>query len=66
VTNTTEFQRSKLLGTTATAEFLNISVPHLRRCVREKKVPLPIRVGCRKLAWRVGDLIDFISAKSAA
>jgi prophage regulatory protein len=66
VTNAFEFQRNKLLGTAETAEYLNISVPHLRRCVREKKVPEPIRITSRKLGWKLGDLIDFVNAKSAA
>jgi predicted DNA-binding transcriptional regulator AlpA len=63
--NPPDFQRNKLLGTAETAEFLNISIPHLRRLVRERKVPQPIRVTARKLGWRTGELIDFVSGKAA-
>jgi predicted DNA-binding transcriptional regulator AlpA len=61
-----DIQRNKLLGTAETAAFLNLSVVHLRRLVREQKMPQPIRVTSRKLGWRVGELVDFVVAKATA
>ncbi len=60
-----DLSRERLLGTEQTAEFLGMSVPHLRRLYRAKKVPTPIKIGERKYGWRLGGLIDFIAAKSA-
>ena len=57
-----DIQRNKLLGIAETAAFLNLSVVHLRRLVREQKMPQPIRVTSRKLGWRVGELVDFVVA----
>ena len=60
----TDLNRERLLGTEQTAEFLGMSVPHLRRLYRAKKVPDPIRIGERKYGWRLGQLIEFVAAKS--
>jgi predicted DNA-binding transcriptional regulator AlpA len=59
-----ELNRERLLGTEQTAEFLGISIPHFRRLYRAKKVPTPIKIGERKYGWRLGVLIDFVTAKS--
>lgn len=60
-----ELNRERLLGTEQTAEFLGMSVPHLRRLYRAKKVPEPIRIGERKYGWRLGQLIEFVTEKSS-
>jgi predicted DNA-binding transcriptional regulator AlpA len=59
-----DLNRERLLGTEQTAEFLGISVPHLRRLYQAGKVPLPIKIGERKYGWRLGGLIDFIAVRS--
>lgn len=51
-------QRSRMLDSSQAAEFWGVSLPHWRRLYREGKVPQGIRIGKRKLGWRVGDLID--------
>jgi prophage regulatory protein len=61
-----DLSRDRLLDTGQTAEFLSISIPHLRRLYRAKKVPEPIKIGERKIGWRLGVLIDFVAVKSAA
>jgi prophage regulatory protein len=58
-----DLSRERLLGTEQTAEFLGMSVPHLRRLYRAKKVPAPLRIGGRKYGWRLGVLIDFVATK---
>jgi predicted DNA-binding transcriptional regulator AlpA len=60
----TNLNRERLLGIEQTAEFLGMSVPHLRRLYRAKKVPNPIKIGERKYGWRLGQLIEFVASKS--
>jgi prophage regulatory protein len=59
-----DLNRERLLGTEQTAEFLGMSIPHLRRMYRSNKIPAPIKIGERKYAWRLSGLIDFVTAKS--
>lgn len=59
-----DLNRERLLDTEQTAEFLGMSIPHLRRLYRARKVPAPIKIGERKYGWRLGGLIDFVAAKS--
>jgi predicted DNA-binding transcriptional regulator AlpA len=61
-----DLNRERLLGTEQTAEFLGMSVAHVRRLYRSRKVPAPIKIGERKYAWRLGALIDFVASKSGA
>jgi prophage regulatory protein len=61
-----ELSRERLLGTLQTAEFLGISIPHLRRLYRAKKIPAPVRIGERKYGWPLGQLIEFVASKSEA
>jgi predicted DNA-binding transcriptional regulator AlpA len=60
----TDLGRDRLIDTEQTAEFLGMSIPHLRRLSREGRVPAPIKIGLRKNGWRLGGLIDFVAAKS--
>jgi prophage regulatory protein len=59
-----DLSRDRLLKTEQAAEFLGLSIPHFRRLYRTKKVPSPIRIGERKYGWRLGVLIDFVTAKA--
>ena len=43
--------------------FWGVSLPHWRRLYRTGKVPHPIKVGERKLGWRVGALADALNAR---
>ncbi|QRM28681.1 AlpA family transcriptional regulator [Microvirga sp. VF16] len=57
-----EAYRHCVLGVEQTAALLNFSVPQLRRFYREKKMPTPLRLGERKLGWKLGVLIDYLQA----
>jgi predicted DNA-binding transcriptional regulator AlpA len=59
-----DLNRERLLDTAQTAEFLGMSIPHFRRLYRARKVPTPIKIGERKYGWRLGGLIDFVTAKA--
>jgi predicted DNA-binding transcriptional regulator AlpA len=61
-----DLARYRVLNTVQTAAFLGFSVPHTRRLYREKRIPEPLRLSGRKLGWRVGDLVDWLAARSAA
>jgi predicted DNA-binding transcriptional regulator AlpA len=55
--------RHRLLNTAETAQFLGRSVPEIRRLYRSGAMPPPVRLGSRKLGWRVGDLVDWIARR---
>jgi predicted DNA-binding transcriptional regulator AlpA len=48
------------------AEFLCVSASHFGCLYRTDRVPEPIRIGERKLGWRMGDLIDSVDTKADA
>jgi prophage regulatory protein len=58
--------RNRVLDAAAAAAFWGISLPHWRRLYRAGKVPQPLKVGDRKLGWRVGVLADALAARDAA
>ena len=58
--------RSRVLDAAAASAFWGISLPHWRRLYRTGKVPQPIKVGERKLGWRVGVLADALAAREPA
>jgi predicted DNA-binding transcriptional regulator AlpA len=58
--------RSRVLDAAAASAFWGISLPHWRRLYRTGKVPQPIKVGERKLGWRVGALADALEARASA
>lgn len=60
-----EIARHRILNSTEAAAFWGVSVPHWRRLYRANEVPCPIKLGARKLGWRVGDLIDALAARAA-
>ena len=62
----TEVAMNRIVGAADAAKFCNISLAHWRRLYRAKKVPAPIRLGERKLGWRLGTLIEFNSKRGAA
>ena len=59
-----DIARHRVLNTKEAATFCGFSVPHWRRLYRAGQVPQPIQLGVRKLGFRTGDLIDWISSKS--
>lgn len=61
-----EIVRNRVLGTDDSAAFCGISVPHWRRMYRKGLVPAPLKLGTRKLGWRVGDLIEWLEGRARA
>lgn len=57
--------RNRILNAEASATFWGVSLPHWRRLYRSGKVPRPIKIGERKLGWRVGDLADGLERRCA-
>ena len=53
---TEDLQNDRMLDMRASALFLGLSVPGLRRLYFEKKIPQPIKVGLRKNLYRVSTL----------
>jgi len=51
----------RLLSSKQTAALLNCSTVHLRRLAQSGKIPKPIRIGDRKLAWRASEIKILIS-----
>jgi predicted DNA-binding transcriptional regulator AlpA len=60
-----DIARHRILNTEQTAAFIGFSIPHTRRLYRDKKMPEPLKLSERKLGWRVGDLVDWLAARSA-
>ena len=58
-----ELRRDRILSAAASATYWGVSLPHWRRLYRTGKVPHPIKVGERKLGWRVGALADALNAR---
>ena len=62
----TPFGGSRILTSAEAARFWGVSLPHWRRMTRDGKVPNPIRIGERKLGWRIGVLVDALKARELA
>lgn len=61
-----DLAQHRLLNSAQTANILGFSAVHLRRLVKAGKVPQPVRVGERKLAWRAGEIAAFVESQKAA
>ncbi len=57
--------RNRVLDAAASSAFWGVSLPHWRRLYRAGKVPRPIKVGERKLGWRIGPLVDALAARDS-
>ena len=44
-------ERNRMIGVAAPAAALGLSVAHVRRLYRTKKLPEPVKIGGRKLGW---------------
>jgi predicted DNA-binding transcriptional regulator AlpA len=51
----------RLLSSRQTAALLNCSTVHLRRLAQSGKIPKPLRIGGRKLAWRASEIKTLLS-----
>jgi predicted DNA-binding transcriptional regulator AlpA len=54
----------RMVPTVEAASFWGVSVSHWRRLYRAKKVPGPVKIADRKLAWSLGSLIDGLAARA--
>ena len=53
----------RILGTLQAAELCNLSVTHWRRLYRSGAAPNPVKLGSRKLGWRVSDLTEWMATR---
>lgn len=56
---------ARVVGSAEAAAFCNYSLAHWLRLTREGKVPAPVRLGARKLGWRLGQLVAFTNQSAA-
>jgi predicted DNA-binding transcriptional regulator AlpA len=64
ITLPAEAERHRILGAKQAAAFWGLSLPHWRRLYQTGRVPAPIKIGERKVGWRMGDLIDALDARA--
>lgn len=55
--------RSRVLGLTASAEFIGLSVNTCRRMYAAGTLPRPIKLNTRKYGYQLGTLIDWLEAR---
>jgi predicted DNA-binding transcriptional regulator AlpA len=58
-----EIERHRILDSMQASAFWGVSRSHWRRLYQSRRVPTPIKIGERKLGWRVGDLIDGLNER---
>lgn len=52
-----------VLRTREAAQFCGVSVSHFRRLHSRGELPRPIKLGERRLGWRLGDLIAWLKIR---
>jgi predicted DNA-binding transcriptional regulator AlpA len=60
----TNLEKSRILNSAQSAEFIGLSVPHFRRLYRCGKAPKPLLIGDRKYGWRAGDLVQWLASRA--
>jgi predicted DNA-binding transcriptional regulator AlpA len=58
-----ELAHVQLLDAREVAGLLRVSMPTLWRCVKQERMPKPIRFGPRLLRWRLRDIERFLGAE---
>ena len=58
-----ELARDPILDTAQTATAVNQSPVHIRRLVRAGKFPPPLKIGDRKLGWRMSTITRHIAER---
>lgn len=61
-----EIARKRVLPTELAAEFCGQTVWNWRKLRASNKLPNAIRLGGKRLGWRVGDLIDWLDQQASA
>jgi predicted DNA-binding transcriptional regulator AlpA len=59
-----DFEKSRILNSAQSAQFIGLSVPHFRRLYRCGKAPKPLLIGERKYGWRAGDLVAWLASRA--
>jgi predicted DNA-binding transcriptional regulator AlpA len=54
-----EAERRRLVGIEAAANYVGKSIPEVRRLLKLGRFPQPRKPNGRRLAWQVGQLIDY-------
>lgn len=60
---TSDVMRHRVLRARDAAEFCAISISHLRRLHARGLLPPPIKLGERRLGWRLCDLIAWLESR---
>lgn len=60
---TAEAMRYRVLRARDAAAFCAVSLSHFRRLHAKGLLPAPVRLGERRLGWRLGDLIDWVDSR---
>ncbi len=56
----------RILGARQSAEFCGLSEEHWRKLHRDGEAPRAVKLGKRKLGWRINSLIEWQEARLAA
>ena len=59
-----DFDEQRLISSAEVAKILNFSPAHIRRLARAQRLPPAIKIGSRKLGWRMADIQALASGKS--
>jgi predicted DNA-binding transcriptional regulator AlpA len=57
-----EAERRRLVGIEAAASYVGKSIPEVRRLLKLNRFPQPRKPNGRRLAWQIGQLIDYSDA----
>jgi predicted DNA-binding transcriptional regulator AlpA len=57
-----EAERRRLVGIEAAAHYVGKSIPEIRRLLKLGRFPQPRKPNGRRLAWQIGQLIDYSDA----
>ncbi len=60
----TNLEKSRILNSAQSAQFIGLSIPHFRRLYRCGKAPKPLLIGERKYGWRAGDLVQWLATRA--
>jgi predicted DNA-binding transcriptional regulator AlpA len=61
-----EAERRRMVGIEAAANYVGKSIPEIRRLLKLGRFPQPRKPNGRRLAWQIGQLIDYSDAIFAA
>jgi predicted DNA-binding transcriptional regulator AlpA len=56
-------ERRRVIAEAKAAELADLSLPHFRRLRRGHQGPRFVRLGERRIGYRVGDVLDWIDAR---